>query len=30
MQGYARSEEGQADLTMEQIERIREILDNQT
>ena len=29
-QGYARSEEGQADLTMEQIERIREILDNQT
>lgn len=29
-QGYARCEEGQADLTEEQIERIREILDNQT
>ena len=29
-QGYARCEEGQADLTEEQIERIREILNNQT
>ena len=29
-QGYARCEEGQADLTEEQIEQIREILDNQT
>ena len=29
-QGYARCEEGQTDLTEEQIERIREILDNQT
>ena len=29
-QGYARCEEGQADLTEEQIEKIREILDNQT
>ena len=29
-QGYARCDEGQADLTEEQIERIREILDNQT
>lgn len=29
-QGYARCEDGQADLTEEQIERIREILDHQT
>ena len=29
-QGYARSEEGQADLTKEQIEKIQEILDTQT
>lgn len=29
-QGYARCEEGQADLTEDQIEKIREILDNQT
>ena len=29
-QGYARCEEGQADLTEEQIEKIREILDNRT
>lgn len=29
-QGYARCEEGQADLTKIQIEQIREILDNQT
>ena len=29
-QGYARCEDGQADLTEEQIEKIREILDNQT
>ena len=29
-QGYARCEEGQADLTEEQIEKIREILDTQT
>jgi hypothetical protein len=29
-QGYARCEEGQADLTEEQIEKIREILNSQT
>ena len=29
-QGYARCEDGQADLTEEQIERIHEVLDNQT
>ena len=29
-EGFARCEDGQADLTEEQIERIREILDNQT
>lgn len=29
-QGYARCDEGQADLTEEQIEQIKEILDNQT
>ena len=29
-QGYVRSEEGQADLTKEQIEKIQEILDTQT
>lgn len=29
-QGYARCEDGQADLTEEQIEQIRDILDNQT
>ena len=29
-QGYARCEDGQADLTEEQIKKIREILDNQT
>ena len=29
-QGYARCEDGQADLTEEQIEKIRKILDNQT